>query len=178
MDVIICRRLSVSKGTGPGFTILLTSCNDKILIVRHNENLAKGIANAVPNLSTLSDHLWCIGGHDKLVHCGIHIYAAVDAFSREAIWVYVGNANRPRIAVARQYLQTVDALDWCPRFIRADKGQEAVLLADTHLRLFLDHRHTLGDDQSTLDTLPVADCFFFDASSANQRIENWWLRIR
>jgi hypothetical protein len=124
------------------------------------------------------DHLWCIDGHDKLVPWGIHIYAAIDAFSRKINWVYVGNANRARIAVARQYLQTVDALDWCPRFIRADKGQEAVLLGDAHLRLFLDHRHVLGDDQSTLDTLPVADCFFFGASSANQRIENWWLRLR
>jgi hypothetical protein len=94
------------------------------------------------------------------------------------IWVYTGNANRARIAVARQYLQTVDSLDWCPRFIRADKGQETVLLADAHLRLFIDHRSLIRDDQSTLDTLPVADCFFFGASSANQRIENWWLRLR
>ena len=77
--------------------------------------------------------------------------------------MYVGNANRARIAVARQYLQTVDALDWCPRFIRADKGQEAVLLGDAHLRLFLDHRRGYGDD---LDTLPVADCCFFGPSSA------------
>ena len=30
----------------------------------------------------------------------------------------------------------------------------------------------------SLDTLPVGDCFFFGASSANQRIENWWLRLR
>lgn len=82
----------------------------------------------------------------------------------------MNNANRVRIAVARQYLQKVDALDWCPRFIRADKGQETVLLDDTHLRLFLDHRHILGDDLFILDNLPVADCFFFGPSSANQRI--------
>jgi len=72
----------------------------------------------------------------------------------------------------------VASLDWCPRFICADKGQEAVLLADAHLRLFLDHRRAVGDDEATLDTLPVAECFFFGSSSANQRIENWWLRLR
>jgi hypothetical protein len=72
----------------------------------------------------------------------------------------------------------VASLGWCPQFIRADKGQEAVLLADAHLRLFLEYCHILGDDPATLDTLPVADCFFFGASTANQRMENWWLRLR
>jgi hypothetical protein len=108
---------------------------------------------------------------------GIEIYAAIDAYSRKIIWIYVGNSNRSRLAVARQYLQTVAQLDWCPRFVRADRGQEPVLLADAHLRLFLEHRHIAGDDQSTLDTLPVTDCFWFGPSTANQRIENWWLRL-
>src|SRR5437763_985243 len=70
------------------------------------------------------DHLWCIDGHDKLKAWGIHIYAAIDAYSRKIIWTYVGNANRSRLAVARQYLETAAQLDWCPRFIRADRGQE------------------------------------------------------
>jgi hypothetical protein len=94
------------------------------------------------------------------------------------VWTYVGNANRWRLAVARQYLETVAQSNWCPRFIRADKGQEAVLLADAHLRLFLDYRQLAGDDQSTLDSLPVNECFWFGPSSANQRIENWWCRLR
>jgi len=72
----------------------------------------------------------------------------------------------------------VAQLDWCLRFIYADKGQEAVLLADAHLRFFLDHRYIAGDDQSTLDSLPVGDCFWFGPSVANQRMENWWLRLR
>jgi len=71
----------------------------------------------------------------------------------------------------------VAQLDWCPRFIHADRGQEAVLLADAHLRFFLEHRRITGDDQSTLDTLPVSDCFWFGPSTANQRIENWWFRL-
>ena len=124
------------------------------------------------------DHLWCIDGHDKIKAWGIEIYAAIDAYSRKIIWTYVGNANRSRLAVARQYLETVAQSNWCPRFIRADKGQEAVLLADAHLRLFLDYRQLAGDDQSTLDSLPVNECFWFGPSSANQRIENWWCRLR
>jgi hypothetical protein len=31
---------------------------------------------------------------------------------------------------------------------------------------------------TTLDTLPVTDCFWFGLSSANQRMENWWFRLR
>jgi len=105
---------------------------------------------------------------------GIHIYAAIDAYSRKIVWIYVGNTNRSRLAVAREYFETVAQLDWCPSFIRADREQETVLLADAHLRFFLEHRHIAGDDQSTLDTLPVTDCFWFGFSTANQRIENWW----
>lgn len=60
-------------------------------------------------------------------------------------------------------------VDWCLRFIRADRGQETVLLTDAHLRFFLEYRHIAGD--ATLDTLPVIDCFWFGPSTANQRIE-------
>jgi hypothetical protein len=81
-DIIICRQLSVSKGTGPGLTISLTSYNDKIL-----ENQAKRIASAVPNINPGPDHLWCIDGHDKLVPWGIHIYAAVDFFKKDNLGV-------------------------------------------------------------------------------------------
>jgi hypothetical protein len=57
-DVIICRQLSVSKGTGPGLTISPTSYNVKIRTVHHDENLVKGIASAVPNLSTLGQIIY------------------------------------------------------------------------------------------------------------------------
>ena len=55
---------------------------------------------------------------------------------RERSSVYIGNANRSRLAVAKQYLDTVAQLDYCSGFIRADKGQETVLLADAQLRIF------------------------------------------
>ena len=56
-------------------------------------------------------------------------------------------------------------------------NKRQIYLADAHLRFFLDHCHLAGDGQSTLDSLPVNDCFWFGPSTANQRMENWWLRL-
>lgn len=52
---------------------------------------------------------------------------------RERSSVYIGSANRSKLAVAKQYLDTVAQFDYCSGFIRADKGQETVLLANAQL---------------------------------------------
>jgi hypothetical protein len=40
------------------------------------------------------DWIWSIDGHDKLSAFGIEIYACIDAYSRNIIWIYVGISNR------------------------------------------------------------------------------------
>ena len=58
-------------------------------------------------------------------------------------------------------------MNWCPKFIRADKGQESVLLADAYLRLFLDTYFADRVIEEELDTLSFSDYFFFSASTGN-----------
>jgi hypothetical protein len=42
----------------------------------------------------------------------------------------------------------------------------------------MDTRFVDGVAEDILNILPLSECFFFGASTGNQRIENWWLRIR
>jgi hypothetical protein len=48
--------------------------------------------------------LWSIDQHSKLEHWGIEIYAAIDAFSRHVIWIYVGITARTAISCYKQYV--------------------------------------------------------------------------
>src|SRR5207248_7760718 len=93
----------------------------------------QGVASRVPGMrkkrlenyiTAGPDYLWCLDGHDKLAQYGIEIYDAIDAYSRKIIWSYVGNSNRTRLSILKQYLQAVKARGLCPSFIRTDKGTE------------------------------------------------------
>lgn len=52
--------------------------------------------------------LWSIDGHCKLNFYGIEIYAAIDAYSRYIIWIYVGISSRTAVSVLRQFLDTLE----------------------------------------------------------------------
>jgi hypothetical protein len=45
------------------------------------------------------DWIWLINGHDKLLLFGIEIYACINTYSRNIIWVYVGISNRTAYSV-------------------------------------------------------------------------------
>jgi hypothetical protein len=53
------------------------------------------------------DYIWSLDGHDKLSNWGIEIYAAIDAYSRFIVWIYVGISNRIEQLVVRQYNLTI-----------------------------------------------------------------------
>jgi hypothetical protein len=40
----------------------------------------------------------------KLAPYGIEIYAAIDAYSRYVVWIYVGVSGMTAVSVVRQYL--------------------------------------------------------------------------
>ena len=125
------------------------------------------------------DYVWSIDGHDKLRNWDILIYACIDGYSRRIIWIHVGLTNRAQIAVARQYLDVLTTDRWCPRLIRSDRGQEVVLLADAHLRLFREaaiERDRITDEAAA--AVPLSQCFLFGPSTANQRIESFWRKLR
>ena len=111
--------------------------------------------------------IWSIDGYDKLKPYGIEIYACIDAYSRCIIWLYIGVSNATQHSILLQYLQTIELLELQPRFVRSDRGRETVQLADTHFEL-------QKDSQPDLE---FKDCYMYGTSTANQRIESWWLQM-
>ncbi|CUS11455.1 unnamed protein product, partial [Tuber aestivum] len=105
-----------------------------------------------------------IYGHDKLSRFGFEIYGAIDAYSRYIVWCYVGISNRTAVSVNKQYLCLLRTTLHMPKVIRSDKGDETVLLAESHLSL----RRANHPD------LPFEKAYSYGKSTKNQRIEAWW----
>jgi hypothetical protein len=111
--------------------------------------------------------LWSIDGHEKLKPYGFEIYAAIDAYSRKVICIYVGISAGTAVSVGNQYLRCVKKIKRHPRFIRSDCGKETFILAYTHLNFSQDH-----DPDSVF-----GNCYMYGTSTANQRIESWWQQM-
>jgi hypothetical protein len=119
-----------------------------------------------------------IDGHCKLSPYGIDIYGAIDGYSRKLIWLYVGVSNQTQVSVAKQFLQAVQEYGIRPRFIRADRGSEVSMLLDLQFNLYrasevLEGRCARDD----VETLSISACSILGKSTANQRIEQIWLRL-
>ncbi|KAL4962587.1 uncharacterized protein BDV14DRAFT_178267 [Aspergillus stella-maris] len=111
--------------------------------------------------------IWSIDGYLKLAPYGIEVYAAIDAYSRYIIWVYVGISSRTAVSVLRQFLDTLAVTQQQPRLVRSDRGTETVLLAEAQYKL----------QQSLHPDINIRDCYLYGTSTANQRIEAWWLQL-
>lgn len=123
------------------------------------------------------DPLWAIDGHDKFGNYGIEIYTGVDVYSRQIMWIYVGNSNRRQVSILRQMVSVVEANNKCPKFWRSDRGKEVLLLADSHYSFYQKHRESLGDTSEQLASLRFRDCYIFGTSTANIKIESTWMRM-
>jgi hypothetical protein len=108
--------------------------------------------------------LWSIDGYLKLALYGIEIYAAIDAYSRYIIWIYVGITARTAVSVLKQFLDVLEMLGVQSQVVRSDRGGETVLLAEAHHAF----RRSYDPDIS------LEDCYFYGSSVFNQRIESWW----
>ena len=111
-----------------------------------------------------SDYIWSLDGYDKLSDWGIEIYAAIDAYSRFIIWIYVGISNRTANSVLVQYNDTVSHIGYHPRIIRTDRGKETVLMSELHFKLA----------RTSEPDIRLEDCYVYGTSKKNQRIESWW----
>jgi hypothetical protein len=110
------------------------------------------------------NYLWSIDGYLKLAPYGIEIYAAIDAYSRHIMWIYVGITARTEVSVLRQFLDTLEVLGIQSQIVRSDRGAETVLLAEAHHRL----RRSYDPD------ILLENIYFYGSSVFNQRIETWW----
>ena len=111
------------------------------------------------------NYIWSLDGYCKLDPYGFEIYAAIDAYSRYIVWVYVGISARTSVSVLRQYLDTIQDIQVMPSIIRSDRGVETPLCANAHFAL---------RKESSYEDLSFENCYFYGTSIANQRIEAWW----
>lgn len=112
------------------------------------------------------DYIWSIDGHEKLSPFGFEIYAAIDAYSRCIIWIYVGVQGRVSLSIVQQFLRVVLEKGFIPYIVRSDRGKETPLAAEVHFAL----ARTMQDNPG----FKLRDCWYYGTSTANQRIESWW----
>ncbi|KAL4766702.1 hypothetical protein BDW60DRAFT_221101 [Aspergillus nidulans var. acristatus] len=106
-------------------------------------------------------------GYLKLASYGIEVYAAIDAYSRYILWIYIGISTRTAVSVLQQFLDTVGIAQQQPRFVRSDRDTDTILLAEAQYKL----------QQSLHPELDIRDCYLYGTSTSNQRIEALWHRI-
>lgn len=112
--------------------------------------------------------LWHIDGWDKLRPYGFYVHGCVDGFSRRILWLEVGTSNKDSNVVLDFFLSTVDQLGGVPRLVRTDQGTENVWISVMQ-RLFR---------RNQADALAQNNSFIQGKSSANQRIEAYWSKLR
>lgn len=110
------------------------------------------------------NYLWSIDGYAKLNAWGIEIYAAIDAYSRKIIWIYVGISARTAVSVLRQYLDTLENEKIHPCILRSDRGGETPLIASAHHEFVKKHDNTVA----------FKHCYYYGTSTKNVRVEKWW----
>jgi hypothetical protein len=121
------------------------------------------------------NYQWCIDGHDKLKAYGFEIYAAIDAYSRNIIWFYVGHSATTALSVLKQYLTACDAYGFRPWYLQADKGSETPLIAAAHWNFALaaDGR-VEWNGQVFQQGKRLKDSYKAASSTKNVKIEKWW----
>jgi len=117
-------------------------------------------------LSRGPNFIWHIDGYDKLKPFGLAIHAANDGWSRKLLWLSVGSSNNDPRIVASHFTGAIYEGGLVPRFIRADRGSENIVIAGIQ-RFF--HRENNDNGLSS---------FQFGTSVRNQRIEAWWSVFR
>jgi len=100
---------------------------------------------------------WHIDGYDKIKPWGFPIHGAIDGYSRKVLWLKVTRSNNFPENIARFYLESVEAIQGCPKLLVTDLGTENGTAASIQCYFQEDngaHRYV--------------------TSPRNQRIECWW----
>ena len=112
--------------------------------------------------------LWHIDGWDKLKPYGFSVHACIDGFSRRLLWLEVSTTNKHPNVIVDYFPNTVEQLGGVPRLVRTDKGTENIWISVMQRLLRMDQN----------DNLPGFKSFIEGKSSANQRIESYWSKLR
>ncbi|XP_029991578.1 uncharacterized protein LOC115420472 [Sphaeramia orbicularis] len=99
--------------------------------------------------------IWHLDSYDKL-------NGFIDGFSRKMIWLNAYTTSSDPKLIGGYYIEAVQCLGGCPRAVRGDLGTENGKVRDFQRAL------RINPPDETLDS------YLEGASTANQRIENWW----
>ena len=112
--------------------------------------------------------LWHLDGWDKLKPYGFSVHGCIDGFSRRILWLEVASSNKNPKVIADYFLSAIQQLGGVPRLVRSDKGTENTLIATIQKMFRSDDRDGLAGGKS----------FIQGKSTANQRIEAFWSKLR
>lgn len=143
----------------------------RILRVADPEGVAQRFGNRLRRRQYLSpgpNHTWNLDGYDKLMHFGFGIHGCVDGFSRLIMWLEIATTNSDPKVTAYYFLKTVLEFGFLGNIVRCDAGTENCLIES--LQTCLRSQNT--DKNSGLKS------FICGKSTANQRIESYWGRMR
>ena len=115
------------------------------------------------------NYMWHVDGWDKLKPYGFPIHGCIDGYSRRIIWLQVASTNNDPYVICRYFADTVGEMKGVPKIVRADRGTENVNIET--MQTFLRSAHQ--DDRALHNTT-----FMYGRSTANQRIESWWSKLR
>ncbi|XP_019859117.1 PREDICTED: uncharacterized protein LOC109587312 [Amphimedon queenslandica] len=107
--------------------------------------------------------LWHCDGYDKLKPYGLPIHGCIDGYSRKILWLNVSKSNNDPSQVAWYYMNAVQQLSGCPRFLRTDLGTENSTIA--FLQPLMQHQLNISGH-------------IYGRSTMNQRIESFWSLLR
>lgn len=127
--------------------------------------------------------MWSLDGYEKLRNFGFSIYACIDAYSRNLIWIHVGRCHLTAMSTLKQFLRTVDNFGYRPYFTRCDHGTETPLWVAAHGLLagwdeaMVAHNPGTAEEFWHLQGNALNSCHIYGPSTANQRIESWWSKL-
>ena len=111
---------------------------------------------------------WHLDGYDKLLQFGFGIHGGVNGHSRLILWLEAASTNKDPKVVAYYFLNTVKRLKLLANLVRTDAGTENVMVESLQIALRSKHEDQFAGSKS----------FIQGKSTANQRIESYWGRMR
>ncbi|XP_052395059.1 uncharacterized protein LOC127943012 [Carassius gibelio] len=153
--------------------------NDVAVIMRELD--ASGLLRRCPGKKRIErrnyfsrgpNYTWHIDGNDKLKFFGIWVHLGIDGFSRKIIWLKAGTSNRQQTFVARYFFDAIQEHSGCPRFIRADRGKENLLVGQMQVAFHFRESGDQGRDSFRVGTSvhnQASECF-------NSMLKKTWIK--
>jgi len=111
--------------------------------------------------------IWSINDYYKLNMFEFKIYKIIDVYSWYIVWIYVEISSHISISCLWQFLDSTKKINKISRVIRFNQEVKTDLLAVAHHHLHRDHK----------SNILFKNCFFYEMSTKNQRIESWWNQL-